>query len=167
MGWSDSYLHGFRFVSKKNNWRRINIVTPMPDDEFHKDGLIDERITKIINYFDKISRQCVYEYDFGDGWEHTVVFERELARDLKAGYPQCMAGKNARPPEDCGGVWGYRDLQKILKSPRHKEHEEMVDWLCLDDAKDFDPYELDLREVYFEDPKKYLIKWNRGLGRER
>jgi hypothetical protein len=31
-----------------------------------------------------------YEYDFGDGWEHEVVFEGCLQTDLKAKYPICV-----------------------------------------------------------------------------
>ncbi|MFH1744675.1 MAG: plasmid pRiA4b ORF-3 family protein [bacterium] len=164
MGWIDSHLHGFRFVNKKNNYRTINIGFPLPDDDVeYMDRLIDERTAKIADYFSKISKQCVYEYDFGDGWEHAIIFERVLPRDSKLIYPQCVAGENACPPEDCGGVWGYEDLQKILKNPRRKEHKDMLDWLGLDDPKDFDSHEFDPKEIYFENPKKRLAAWSKGF----
>jgi hypothetical protein len=49
----------------------------------------------------------IYGYDFGDGWEHKVVVEKILAADSGKKCAVCLDGKNARPPEDCGGIFGY------------------------------------------------------------
>ncbi len=164
MGWTDSHLHAF-YIGKGKTLDRITIEFPNPEtDDFYRGETHDERKERMANYFGKIIKRCVYSYDFGDGWDHAIISERILPRDPKAGYPQCMAGKNTCPPEDCGGVWGYRNLQKILKNPRHEEHKDVLDWLCLDDPKDFDPYDFDPKEVYFENPKKRLAAWNRGFG---
>ncbi len=163
MGWTDSHLHAF-YVGAGKMRDKITIEFPNPEmDDFYRKDSRDERKNLVADYLGKTVKQCVYSYDFGDGWDHTILFERVLPRDPKVVYPQCVAGENACPPEDCGGVWGYRDLQKILKNPRHKEHRDMLDWLCLDDPKDFDPHEFDLKEVYFENPKKRLAAWNKGF----
>ena len=37
----------------------------------------------------------------------------------------CLDGARACPPEDCGGVWGYDNLLKILKNRKHPEHKTM------------------------------------------
>lgn len=42
---------------------------------------------------------------------------------------RCRAGARACPPEDCGGTWGYDNLLRILKQPKHPEHENMRTWL--------------------------------------
>jgi hypothetical protein len=42
---------------------------------------------------------------------------------------QTIAGKNACPPEDCGGIPGYYDLIDAIKNPKHPRHEELVEWL--------------------------------------
>lgn len=51
--------------------------------------------------------------------------------------------KRACPPEDCGGIWGYKDLLAILENPEHEDYEEMRDWL----EGDFDPTYLNRREI--------------------
>lgn len=85
----------------------------------------------------------IYEYDFGDGWEHRIVLEKSLPEDQSSAYPGCIGGKNACPPEDCGGIWGYMEFKEIISDPSHEAHESMMEWL--DD--DFDPTAFDMEEV--------------------
>jgi hypothetical protein len=44
---------------------------------------------------------------------HEIVTEKTLAADPKK-YAVCLDGKNACPPEDCRGIWGYYDLLKAV-----------------------------------------------------
>ncbi|MBI4119943.1 MAG: plasmid pRiA4b ORF-3 family protein [Parcubacteria group bacterium] len=164
MGWTDGHLHAFH-VGEQKGKDRITIEFPNPEtNDFYRPGENrDERKEHVANYFGKTIKQCVYCYDFGDNWGHTVLLECELPRDPKTPYPRCVAGENACPPEDCGGVWGYEDLQKILKNPRHQEHAEMLEWLGIDDQKEFDPRQFCPSEVEFENPKKRLVVWNKGF----
>lgn len=54
----------------------------------------------------------------------------------------CLAGGGARPPEDCGGLWGYWELLAILADPQHAEYRERLDWAGGPiDAPTFDPTE--------------------------
>ncbi len=157
MGWSGGHLHGFRFVSKKNNHNTINIGMPMPDDAEYMEGLIDETTAMIADYFGKISKQGVYEYDFGDGWEHTITLEKIIPAEPKEKYPKIIAGANACPPEDCGGIGGYYDLLEILKNPKNPEYEENREWLGLEEDEDvFEPTVFDSSDMVFSDPKKEL-----------
>jgi hypothetical protein len=87
--------------------------------------------------------RITYLYDFGDGWEHQIVLEKVLPKEPNRPYPVCIAGKNACPPEDCGGIRGYQALLEIMSDPSHKDHEEMTDWL----GDEFDPTEFDKEEV--------------------
>ena len=47
----------------------------------------------------------------------------------------CVGGKRAAPPEDCGGIYGYDRLLKILKNPLHREYKELKEWV----GNDFEP----------------------------
>ena len=91
--------------------------------------------------------RLVYRYDFGDGWEHDVVVERVLAAQPGVRYPRCAGGARRCPPEDCGGSWGYAHLREVLADPAHDEHADMLEWLDLEAASQFDPAAFDVNEV--------------------
>ena len=91
----------------------------------------------------KEGKKIIYEYDFGDGWEHNVILETILPFDEKLEYPVCTAGKMNCPPEDYGGIWGYYNMLKILKNPGDEEYETYSEWL----GEEFDPERFDQDEV--------------------
>lgn len=162
MGWTDSHLHAFRFQDKNSRGRPVTIEFPNPEFDQDADSR-DERKEKIASYFGNAFKQCQYDYDFGDGWEHTVLFEKEVALDPKEKYPKCIDGKNACPPDDCGGIGGYYGLIEILKDPGHSEHDDMLDWLDLKDPDEFRPEKFDPKDTWFWDPKKRLKEYEKGF----
>jgi hypothetical protein len=85
----------------------------------------------------------LYEYDFGDSWEHELLIEKILPLDKAKDYPTCLTGKRACPPEDCGGIWGYAGFLEAIRDPQHPEHEEMLEWV----GGEFDPDAFNLDEV--------------------
>lgn len=85
----------------------------------------------------------VYEYDFGDSWEHTLVVEQIFSPDSSVAYPRCIDGKRACPPEDVGGVPGYMEFLAAIHDPRHPERAEWLDWVGVS----FDPEAFDLQRV--------------------
>ena len=127
MGWTDSHLH--QFVAK-------GVVYALPEPDFGTEARNEARVR-----IDEVLRDkkdaMVYEYDFGDGWEHSIVLEKLLPTET--GAPSCIAGARACPPEDCGCICGYKNLLEITRDPKHPEHEEMLDWLGgAYDAEHFD-----------------------------
>jgi hypothetical protein len=122
MGWTDSHLHQF-IVG--------NTYYGTPDPEmmgFGRQTLSEKRYT-VADLAPAARRSFVYEYDFGDGWEHKIVVEKILPPDPEFQHPICLAGANACPPEDCGGMGGYYGLIEILADPQNPEHESMKEWL--------------------------------------
>lgn len=97
------------------------------------------RLDQIVSEGDKL----IYEYDFGDGWEHKIRIEKILPAEKGKRYPVCLAGKRACPPEDCGGPPGYERLLEVLRDPKHEEYEETLEWL----GGPFDPEAFDVNEV--------------------
>ena len=83
---------------------------------------IDYRKTRIKDVMDSVNDEMTYEYDFGDGWEHTLVLEKVLDPDPDAKYPVCLAAERNCPPEDCGGAYGFMEMLDILNNPNHKKY---------------------------------------------
>jgi hypothetical protein len=134
MGWEGEHLHVF-------STPRRNYGTPDSDL-----GFADERKVALAEVLTRPGATMRYTYDFGDDWEHDIVLEKILPPDPVAGL-SCLAGKGACPPEDCGGSWGYDSLKEVLADLDHEEHEELLDWLGLGSAADFDPAQFRLDEV--------------------
>ena len=137
MGWTDTHLHQFT----RNG---IYYVPSIQKDEIwgDDDGVAYEEI-KISDLLKNEKDKIVYEYDFGDGWEHNIILEKKLPYDKNAQDVICIKGKNNCPPEDCGGVWGYANMLEILKQPEHEEHENYIEWL----GEEFDPTYFDKDEI--------------------
>ena len=131
MGWGNYHLHQFIIGDVRYG---------IPDPEF-PDNTRNETNVRL----DKIAEPgdtFIYEYDFGDSWQHEIKIEKMLPPEDQR-YPVCLAGKRACPPEDCGGFPGYQHLLRILRNPKHEEHEDMLEWI----GEDFDPEAFNLVEI--------------------
>jgi len=137
MGWTNSHLHQFI----KN--RTFYTVKMQDDDLWDEMDNVDYKEIKISDLLKKEKDKIVYEYDFGDGWEHDIILEKILPPDNDTKHPICLTGKMNCPPEDCGGIWGYSDMLEILKDPDHEEYESYIEWL----GEEFDPTYFDKDEV--------------------
>ena len=69
-----------------------------------------------------------YEYDFGDGWEHEILFEGCLRLKTGCGIPDVSKVKGPAPREDVGGIDGYDDYLAALADPEHEEHASCLQW---------------------------------------
>ncbi len=126
MGWTDSHLHQFITGSGVS---RTFYGRPNPEFADLGSGMLNEKRYSVADLAPAAKRKFIYEYDFGDGWEHDVVVEKILPPDPAFKHPMCLAGANACPPEDCGGIGGYYNLLKILRDPQHPDHADMKDWI--------------------------------------
>jgi len=156
MGWLDYHLHEFE-ISDPSTGMKVNIGIPVDDDFDIEREVIPGWEVKIADYFCMENRVAYYEYDFGDGWEHTIKLEKILPREKNINYPVCTGGRRACPPEDVGGVGGYEDFLEIINNPEHEEYEESIEW----SGGAFDPECFDVEEVSFDDPhERWKIAFN-------
>ena len=88
-------------------------------------------------------RRFAYVYDFGDDWEHDILVEKIIGGNSGGERPLCLAGKRHRPPEDCGGPWGYGEFLEAFRNPGHEEHKAMLEWA----GGGFDPEAFDITAV--------------------
>lgn len=133
MGWMNCHLHLFVIDGERYGPRS-------PDGDDFGMQLKDEAKVRLSQVVPKSGKPCRlrYAYDFGDGWEHEVLFEGTPPVDPQLKYPLCVDGERACPPEDCGGPWGYQGVLEAIQDPDHDEHDSMMDWVGGDfDAERF------------------------------
>jgi len=136
-GWTNSHLH--QFIDGRTFYQ------PQADEAELFMGMetVDSTGVWLNNLLRKEKDKVVYEYDFGDSWEHEVLLEKVLPADPDQALPVCIKGKRACPPEDCGGMFGYFQMLETLSGPDCGKKEELLDWL----GAPMDPEAFDLDET--------------------
>ena len=97
MGWTDSHLHRFVIHGQDYGIAQIGGISFYDDPRKVKLSSVDWRAKE----------RFLYEYDFGDSWQHQIRVEAILAPKSNCFYPVCISGQRACPPEDCGGAWEF------------------------------------------------------------
>jgi Plasmid pRiA4b ORF-3-like protein len=131
MGWENCHLH--RFIIDG-----VRYGVPEPDLKLKNEDkvLLSQIVLKSGKGF-----RFRYEYDFGDGWMHDVVFEGNSPNEVGQNFPVCLDGSRACPPEDCGGPYGYPEFLEAIVDPKHERHAELLQWV----GGKFDPEQFDAK----------------------
>ena len=119
-GWYDCHLHCFE--TRYGNFSAKSV------DDFDNDD-IDEREVRLCDVLNPFAKSMVYEYDFGDSWDHKITL---MSADYNKPIPQpiyCEKAVGATPPEDCGGIGGYYSLCEALANKDHSERARWLEWL--------------------------------------
>ena len=143
MGWNDNELYDFNISEEK--LRITGDEEAILEYEFYSKKKLTEKndpngyIRNMLEIkpklsteikIDKYLTECKtieYIYDFGDYWKHEVMLE-EIIEDNEYGYPACIEGEGACPPEDVGGIVGYERFQEIMNDKGHPEYESLKGW---------------------------------------
>jgi hypothetical protein len=144
-GWQNSHLHDFRVDGIRFGMADV-------EDEIF---CVDERAAPL-GAVARAGTTLVYQYDFGDSWEHDVVVERVHSGGDDT--VRCTGGERACPPEDCGGTSGYARLLEALANPEDEEHADLRRWA----PRAFDPEKFDLAAV-----NKKLATLSKRVARRR
>jgi len=126
MGWTNSHLHQFsrgkKYYCNTDNEENIN------------DDIIDYKSIKVSDLIKNVGEHIIYEYDFGDFWEHNIELLEIRNKEKDIFYPRCTAGERSCPVEDSGGIYGYQEMLKVLKNKNHPDYQDISEWI----GKDFD-----------------------------
>ena len=154
MGWKNYHLYQFEVgnaVIADNRLWDIDEMGPLTD--------VNE--VSVGEVFTDEGTTAVYEYDFGDGWMHHLELVDRTNHLKQAPLPIVISGDNTCPPEDCGGIHGYKDLIDILKNPNHPEHREYKVWA----GKNFNPsnFSVDDCNVELKKLPRYIKEYEKGF----
>jgi len=135
MGWENYHMHMFRIGNVEFG------DVDCGDLDFE-----DETLMSLATLKRRDIHKWTYEYDFGDGWGHSIQLEKVLEPKASQHYPCCIKGVRQCPPEDVGGIFRYMYIVAAIADPDHPDHEEMSDMLGEDfDATAFDKEAANMR----------------------
>ncbi|MBC2459640.1 plasmid pRiA4b ORF-3 family protein [Clostridium beijerinckii] len=135
-GWKNYHLYEFNVINEEGE-NVLNVVSEH-EDAFYPNGEYTVAIdsdTFIKDYMKK-EYTIIYNYDFGDNWEHEIKID-SIIPDYDKNYPICIAGMENAPPEDVGGIPGYEKFLEIMSNPNHSEYEETKLWSDINWNKNF------------------------------
>lgn len=93
MGWTDSHLH--QFIHRGTYYGA-------PDRDFGM-PVVSERRTLVQDLLARPKDRLVYEYDFGDSWEHDVILESVADAEPGVSYPTVIGGRRSTSSWRTGG----------------------------------------------------------------
>ena len=131
-GWHDYHLWAFHTQLGEFG---------QPNTELGHASAASARLAAVVP---RVGATIQYTYDFVDSWEHEILVEAITPAEPGVAYPRCLDGRRARPPESCGGMWGYQQLLTVLADPGHPEYEERAAWLGLVPGQGYNPAAFDL-----------------------
>ena len=154
MGWKNYHLYQFEVgelvIADKRLW-----------DEEEMGPITDVKEVSVGEVFTNVRTTAVYEYDFGDGWMHHLELVDRSTHPTQEVLPLVLWGENACPPEDCGGIHGYKKLLEVLKNPRHPEYRETKVWV----GSTFNPtkFNVDVYNKELGKLNKYMKEYEEGF----
>lgn len=149
LGWQDCHLHEFTVIDPLNS-ATIKIGIPFDDDPDEYRPLAGWELK--VAPFLKNNMTMLYEYDFGDNWQHTIEFEGKFDKEPGTKYPVCLDGARHCPPEDVGSSCGYAMFLESIKDKKHPEHKANLRWI----GGKFDPEHFSIDEIKFDNPSYRL-----------
>lgn len=153
MEWDGSHSHGFS-DPKPSPAREFDFSLSIEEmllarfQEMENDPLRNEELTLINQFLIAVKDRLLYEYDFGDSWEHVIELEKILPPNPELRVPVCIAGKLAAPVDDVGGTWGYYHYLEMRSAPKAvRDKDEHYSSIKDFFPKGFDPNVFDLEAV--------------------
>ncbi|MPQ30619.1 plasmid pRiA4b ORF-3 family protein [Clostridium estertheticum] len=135
--WKDYHLYEFNVIDDAGKYV-LNVISEFEEVYEESRGckiLLDSQVD--ISEYTNQKYRIVYCYDYGDNWEHEITIQGVNAKYDK-NYPTCVMGGGNTPPEDVGGITGYKEFLKIMKNPNHDEYENTKRWAQGQRYKDYD-----------------------------
>lgn len=123
-GWEDYHLHRFTTGPELDPGAVFACTADLAeafDDEDPSMPTWDVRIDELLA---EPGERLHYQYDYGDNWWLTLEVEA-IDDGHVPGRTTLLEGAGASPPEDCGGIHGYRMIV-AASDPAHPDHRQAL-----------------------------------------
>ena len=134
---SQSDLELLSYLKEDEERTQTHIELPCEEDdwlEFRGTNLdaSKAKLSQIVREEDNIMH---FSYDYGDGWEITLVLEKILYDANLPGkeLPRVLEGEGYGIIEDCGGPGGLEELAEAFRKKSGKSYEVFREWLGVDE----------------------------------
>lgn len=126
--WQNYHLHDFTITRERG---KPLIIIPDHHPEY-MEYIDEDKFSVMIGHFTRLNQvfptasEIVYEYDFGDSWDHFITIEKiERKNELEMKF---IGGNGERPPEDVGGELGFERYIEAISDKAHPEHQFFKTW---------------------------------------
>lgn len=120
MGWENEHLNHIQTGS-----RTFYVPRCQDDPEMEWGHHLFQEDFMLSDILNEKGGTVRWEYDFGDSWLHEIRLSS--IDEYKPDEPHDIVfkgGRQACPPENCGGVWGFRELMELYD--RHQAHKRLT-----------------------------------------
>jgi len=136
----------------------------LPSEENDDPNSIDATKTKVRNLFGK-NDKVTFLYDFGDGWEISLVCEKIIYDSDIPGkmLPRVIEGEGYGIIEDCGGTGGLEEIVLAYEAGEGEAYDHYVEWMG---EKDFDITFFEIDDINYrlqKAPRIYRDIYELGL----
>ncbi|MDR2361159.1 MAG: plasmid pRiA4b ORF-3 family protein [Prevotellaceae bacterium] len=107
-GWENRHLYAF----SPSGWYSLPFISQPSREDLRTVSVVDSRKTILGDIFTNEGQRFKYIYDFGDEWMHDLTLEYVFNAPGHLAY--CINGRGACPPENSGGVIGYKELKALF-----------------------------------------------------
>jgi hypothetical protein len=129
------HTHHYEFIPDVRYPKQvIGVPNPETDAELGQKVVRSDEV-KISEVFHQVGDKIRYVYDMGDNWEHDIELRGIVREDSIAHSPLCPSGYGACPPEDVGGIPGFRELLRAISNKDKDALKDYDAWF----GKRFDP----------------------------
>ncbi len=146
-GWEDYHLHRFT-TGPQDDPGAAFACTPDLAEGWDDDPSLPTWDVRVDELLAEVGERLHYQYDYGDNWWLVLEVEDVVDGRVPPGRAALVEGAGAGPPEDCGGISGYRMIVAAA-DPAHPDHRQALadlgDWWGYEPAPDalglvaFDP----------------------------
>ena len=130
-----SHLFSFEKVDQ-SGVASLSFRYELPSEESDDPNSIDATKAKVKSLFGK-NDTVTFLYDFGDGWEISLVCEKIIYNSDIPGkmLPRVIEGEGYGIIEDCGGTGGLEEIALAYEAGEGEAYDHFVEWMGL---KEFD-----------------------------